>query len=340
MGHVDHGKTSLLDALRATDVAAHEAGGITQHIGAYQVTLPSSQKITFLDTPGHEAFTAMRARGAKVTDIVVLVVAGDDGVMPQTKEAIAHAKAAGVPIIVAINKMDKAGADPSRVRNELLRDEIQVEELGGDVQSIEVSATKKTNLDKLEEAILLQAEVLDLKANPDRAADGVVIEAKLDPGRGSVATVLVQHGTLKVGDVLVAGAVWGRVRRLVDDRGQVVESGRARIPGGDPGPRRHAAGGRRVPCRGERGACARDRRLPRPSRPAGPACPRRGRPRHAGRDDEGHPRGHRQGTAGADQGRRAGLGRGARGRDLAAVDREGGDPRRADAASAASARPT
>ncbi len=223
MGHVDHGKTSLLDALRATDVAAHEAGGITQHIGAYQVSLPSGQKITFLDTPGHEAFTAMRARGAKVTDIVVLVVAGDDGVMPQTKEAIAHAKAAGVPIIVAINKMDKPGADASRVQNELLREEIQVEALGGDVQSIEVSATKRMNLDKLEEAILLQAEVLELKANPDRAADGVVVEAKLDPGRGSVATVLVQRGTLSVGDILVAGSVWGRVRRLVDDHGQAVE---------------------------------------------------------------------------------------------------------------------
>jgi translation initiation factor IF-2 len=230
MGHVDHGKTSLLDALRATDVAAHEAGGITQHIGAYQVTLPSQQKITFLDTPGHEAFTAMRARGAKVTDIVVLVVAADDGVMPQTKEAIAHAKAAGVPIIVAINKMDKAGADASRVRTELLQDEIQVEQLGGEVQSIEVSAVKKTNLDKLEEAILLQAEVLELKANPDRAADGVVVEAKLDPGRGSVATVLVQKGTLKVGDVLVAGAVWGRVRRLIDDRGNAVETAGPAFP--------------------------------------------------------------------------------------------------------------
>jgi translation initiation factor IF-2 len=230
MGHVDHGKTSLLDALRATDVAAHEAGGITQHIGAYQVTLPSKQKITFLDTPGHEAFTAMRARGAKVTDIVVLVVAGDDGVMPQTKEAIAHAKAAGVPIIVAINKMDKPGADASRVQNELLREEIQVEALGGDVQSIEVSATKRMNLDKLEEAILLQAEVLELKANPERPADGVVIEAKLDPGRGSVATVLVQRGTLKVGDVLVAGAVWGRVRRLVDDHAQPVESAGPAFP--------------------------------------------------------------------------------------------------------------
>ena len=230
MGHVDHGKTSLLDALRATDVAAHEAGGITQHIGAYQVTLPSKQKITFLDTPGHEAFTAMRARGAKVTDIVVLVVAADDGVMPQTKEAIAHSKAAGVPMIIAINKMDKAGADPSRVRTELLQDEIQVEQLGGDVQSIEVSATKKLNLDKLEEAILLQSEVLELKANPDRPADGVVIEAQLDPGRGSVATVLVQRGTLRVGDVLVAGAVWGRVRRLVDDRGNAVESAGPAFP--------------------------------------------------------------------------------------------------------------
>ena len=230
MGHVDHGKTSLLDALRATDVAAHEAGGITQHIGAYQVTLPSGQKITFLDTPGHEAFTAMRARGAKVTDIVVLVVAGDDGVMPQTKEAIAHAKQAKVPIIVAINKMDKAGADASRVQNELLRDEIQVEQLGGEVQSIEVSAVKRTNLDKLEEAIVLQAEVLELKANPNRAADGVVVEAKLDPGRGSVATVLVQKGTLKVGDVLVAGAVWGRVRRLVDDRGNAVETAGPAFP--------------------------------------------------------------------------------------------------------------
>ena len=230
MGHVDHGKTSLLDALRATDVAAHEAGGITQHIGAYQVTLASGQKITFLDTPGHEAFTAMRARGAKVTDIVVLVVAGDDGVMPQTKEAIAHAKAAGVPLIVAINKMDKPGADATRVQNELLREEIQVEALGGDVQAIEVSATKKMNLDKLEEAILLQAEVLELKANPNRMADGVVVEAQLDPGRGSVATVLVQRGTLKVGDVLVAGAVWGRVRRLIDDHGVAVQSAAPAVP--------------------------------------------------------------------------------------------------------------
>jgi translation initiation factor IF-2 len=219
MGHVDHGKTSLLDALRHTDVVAGEAGGITQHIGAYQVVLQGGQRITFIDTPGHQAFTAMRARGAQATDIVVLVVAADDGIKEQTIEAIRHAKAAGVPIIVAINKIDKPGADPDRVRQELLQHEIVVEKMSGDVLDVEVSATKHTNLDKLEEAILLQAEVLDLKANPDRLAEGIVIEAKLERGRGSVATVLIKRGTLKVGDIFVAGSEWGRVRALVDDRG-------------------------------------------------------------------------------------------------------------------------
>jgi translation initiation factor IF-2 len=223
MGHVDHGKTSLLDALRATDVAAGEAGGITQHIGAYQVVLSGGQRITFLDTPGHEAFTAMRSRGAKVTDIVVLVVAADDSVQPQTAEAIAHAKAAGVPMIVAINKIDKVGADPDRVRNDLLSYEIVVEKLGGDVLDVEVSAIEKINLDKLEEAILLQAEVLELKASRSTKAHGAIIEAKMEQGRGSVATVLVQRGTLRKGDVFVAGAEWGRVRALVDDHGKQID---------------------------------------------------------------------------------------------------------------------
>ena len=222
MGHVDHGKTSLLDAIRSTEVAAGEAGGITQHIGAYQVTSPSGGRITFIDTPGHAAFTAMRARGAKITDIVILVVAADDGVMPQTVEAIQHAKAAKVPIIVAINKIDKADAKPERVRTELLQHEIQVESLGGDVLELEVSAKEKTNLDKLLDMIALQAEVLELKANPNRPAEGTVIEARLDRGRGPVATVLVQRGTLKQGDIVVAGSEWGRVRALMSDIGNSV----------------------------------------------------------------------------------------------------------------------
>ena len=224
MGHVDHGKTSLLDAIRSSNVVAGEAGGITQHIGAYQVTASSGAKITFIDTPGHAAFTAMRARGAKVTDIVVLVVAADDGVMPQTVEAIHHAKAAKVPIIVAINKIDKPDAKPERVRTDLLQHEIQVESMGGDVVDVEVSATKKQNIDKLLEMIGLQAEILDLKVNPDRSAEGTVIEAKLDRGRGPVATVLVQRGTLHVGDLVVAGAEWGRVRALVSDTGDPIET--------------------------------------------------------------------------------------------------------------------
>ena len=230
MGHVDHGKTSLLDALRSADVAGGEHGGITQHIGAYQVRLPAGDRVTFLDTPGHAAFSAMRARGANVTDIVVLVVAGDDGVMPQTIEAIHHAKAAGAPIIVAVNKMDKPGSDATRVVNELLQHEIVVESLGGDTQIIEVSALKKTGLDKLIEAILIQAEMMDLKANPDRTAEGVVIEGKLDKGRGPVATVLVKRGSLKRGDIVVAGAAWGRVRALINERDEQVLVAEPSVP--------------------------------------------------------------------------------------------------------------
>jgi translation initiation factor IF-2 len=230
MGHVDHGKTSLLDALRQTDVASGEAGGITQHIGAYQVVLKGGHRITFIDTPGHQAFTAMRARGAHVTDIVVLVVAADDGVKEQTIEAIRHAKAAGAPIIVAINKIDRPDAKPDRVRQELLQHEIVVEQMGGEVLNVEVSATKKLGLEKLEETILLQAEILDLKSNPNRPADGVVIEAKLERGRGPVATVLIKRGTLRVGDIFVSGSEWGRVRALIDDRGTNIKEAGPSMP--------------------------------------------------------------------------------------------------------------
>lgn len=224
MGHVDHGKTSLLDALRKTSIVTGEAGGITQHIGAYQVTKDDGEKVTFIDTPGHAAFTSMRARGAKVTDIVILVVAADDGVMPQTVEAISHAKAAEVPIVVAVNKIDKPEADPTRVKNELLQHEIISEDMGGDVQFVEVSALAGTGLDDLLESVLLQAELLDLKANPDRAAEGIVIESKLEKGRGAVATVLVQRGTLSVGDIFVVGEESGRVRALLDDQGESIKS--------------------------------------------------------------------------------------------------------------------
>ncbi|MEN9932887.1 MAG: hypothetical protein RIS17_1460 [Pseudomonadota bacterium] len=223
MGHVDHGKTSLLDALRGSNVVKGEAGGITQHIGAYQVTTKDKQKITFLDTPGHEAFTSMRARGASITDIVVLVVAWDDGIMPQTIEAIQHTKAAGVPMIVAINKMDKPGADAQRIRTALLQQDVQVEEMGGDVMDVEISAMKKTGLDELLEKILLLAEISELRANPDRSAEGTVIEAKLDKGKGPLATVLVRRGTLKRGDIFVMGQEWGRVRAMVDDKGVTVK---------------------------------------------------------------------------------------------------------------------
>jgi translation initiation factor IF-2 len=230
MGHVDHGKTSLLDALRTTDVASGEAGGITQHIGAYQVRTKDGQAVTFLDTPGHAAFSAMRTRGANVTDIVVLVVAADDGVMPQTIESISHAKAAGAPIIVAVNKIDKPEADPQRVVNELLQYEVISEALGGDTQIVEVSAKAKTNLDGLIDAILLQAEVMDLKADPERSAEGVVIEAKLDKGRGPVATVLVKRGTLKRGDIVVAGSSWGKVRALLNERNEQLKEAGPSVP--------------------------------------------------------------------------------------------------------------
>ncbi len=223
MGHVDHGKTSLLDAIRNSRVVSGEAGGITQHIGAYQVQ-QNGELLTFLDTPGHAAFTSMRARGAQVTDIVILVVAADDAVMPQTIEAINHAKAAQVPMIVAINKIDRPAADAQKVRSDLLQHEVIVEKMSGEVQDVEVSATTGQGVDKLLEAIALQSEILELKANPDRAASGAVIEAQLDVGRGPVATVLVQNGTLRLGDIFVVGEQWGKVRALVDDKGNRIKA--------------------------------------------------------------------------------------------------------------------
>ena len=229
MGHVDHGKTSILDAFRNTNVVSGEAGGITQHIGAYQIEY-NDKKITFIDTPGHAAFSNMRARGSKTTDIIILVVAADDGLKPQTKESISHAKAANVPIIVAINKMDLPAADADKVRNELLSEEIIVEKLSGEVLDVEISALKKTNLDKLTEVILLQADLLNLKANPNKSARGVIIESKLDKGRGPVATVLVQKGTLKIGDIFVSGSEWGKVKALVDDRGQSQKEATPSLP--------------------------------------------------------------------------------------------------------------
>lgn len=230
MGHVDHGKTSLLDALRSTDVVSGEAGGITQHIGAYQVSMPSGQKITFLDTPGHAAFTEMRARGANATDIVVILVAANDSIMPQTVEAINHARAANVPIIIAINKIDLPDANPAKVKQDLLQHSVVIEELSGDVQCVEISAKKRMNLDKLEEAILIQAEVLELRANPNREAQGVVIESKLDKGRGPVATILVQKGTLKIGDIFIAGSAFGKVRAIINDHGKNIDEAGPGLP--------------------------------------------------------------------------------------------------------------
>ena len=230
MGHVDHGKTSLLDALRQTDVVAGEAGGITQHIGAYQIKVPTGEKVTFLDTPGHAAFTEMRARGANVTDIVVIVVSAADSIMPQTIEAINHAKAAEVPVIVAINKIDLPEANAMKVKQDLLQHEVVIEEMGGDVQAVEVSAKSKTNLDKLVEAITLQAELLEIKANPDKKAEGAVVESKMEPGRGSVATILVQNGTLRVGDYFVVGSEHGKVRALINDKGEQIQEAAPGLP--------------------------------------------------------------------------------------------------------------
>ena len=310
MGHVDHGKTSLLDAIREARVAEREAGGITQHIGAYHVTI-NNRNIVFLDTPGHEAFTLMRARGAKVTDIVVLVVAADDGVMPQTREAIDHAKAANVPIVVAINKIDKANASPERVKRELTELDLMPEEWGGKTVTVEVSARQKTNIDLLLEMILLSSDILELKANPKKNASGTVLEAKLDKGRGPVATILVQDGTLNVGDTFIAGPIVGRVRALIDDRGRPVKSAGPSMPVEVLGPDRSAPARRRLPGAGGRRQSPADRDVP-----AGagqdPRARGEGRPPDA-RVAAGADRGRRhEGAADHHQGRRAGIRRGAR----------------------------
>ena len=324
MGHVDHGKTSLLDAIRETKVAEREAGGITQHIGAYHVDV-GGRSVVFLDTPGHEAFTLMRARGAKVTDVVVLVVAADDGVMPQTREAADHAKAAGVPIVVAINKIDKPGANPDNVKRELAEIGLVPEDWGGTMVTVPVSAKKRQNLDQLLEMILLSADILELKANPKRSASGTVLEAKLDRGRGPVATVLVQDGTLNVGDNFIAGAVVGKVRALIDDRGRPVKSADAGHAGGSARSHQPALARRLVPDRGRRGQGAADRDVP-PDAGQGSRARRPRRAAHAGIAAGEDRRRRHEGDADHRQGGRAGLGRSAGRHAHQAVGRQGQDP--------------
>ena len=326
MGHVDHGKTSLLDAIRSTQVAAGEAGGITQHIGAYQVQ-HDGKEITFLDTPGHEAFTAMRARGAKVTDIAVIVVAADDGVKPQTQEAVDHAKEAGVPILVAVNKIDKEGAQPDRVRAEMSQLGLQPVEWGGETEFVNVSAKTREGLDDLLETILVMAEVEELRANPDAPASGNVIESKLDPGRGPVVTILIQRGTLEVGDSLVAGAHWGRVRAMNDFMGR-------RVGQALPGEPVEVLGFDGVPEAGEHVRVVENERRARQLATERADSPE-GRSARAPLGQAGLARGHlqvrRPGAQPGHQGRRGGLARGDRGRDRQAPAGRGvgqRDPRR------------